>query len=95
MVLGAIARFDAQSRDRTTQFFVQYSQDVTKLDAWGHYIKSGSIGININYPKLGDGNAVSLQYYFGVGTRHCRLRTIMFECNCQPSTVNRQQLTIN
>lgn len=35
MVLGAIARFDAQSRDRTTQFFVQYSQDITKLDAWG------------------------------------------------------------
>jgi hypothetical protein len=27
MVLGAIARFDTQSRDRDLQFFVQYSQD--------------------------------------------------------------------
>jgi hypothetical protein len=25
------------------------------------------------YPKSGDGSAVSLQCYFGVGKRHCRL----------------------
>jgi hypothetical protein len=27
--------------------------------------------------QLGDGNAVSLQYYLGVGTRHCRVRPII------------------
>ena len=28
--------------------------------------------------KGGDGSAVSLQHYLGVGTRHCRVPTILF-----------------